>query len=114
MDEPRLPAHLEVGGLIRAVGNAGGFASVVHKGEPDAGTILLILTERGANPRVFERFPSPDGPRKWTRIDVQDIDDKWKFQDWLDRRTGRDPDLWIVELDIVNGERFIGLTDLPG
>jgi len=106
----RLPAHLEVSGLIRTVQAAGGFASVLHKGERDAGTILLILTERGGNPRLFERLPSIDGTRNWQTVSIQDIDNKDIFDEYQRRRVSQDPDLWIVELDIVNGERLIGLS----
>ena len=40
--ETRLPAHVEVAGLIRAVEAAGGFATVIAKGERDAGTLLVV------------------------------------------------------------------------
>ena len=40
--DARLPAHLEVAGLIRMVEAEGGFASVIAKGERDAGTILIL------------------------------------------------------------------------
>ena len=56
-ETPRLPAHLEVSGLLRAVQQDGGFATVLAKGEPDAGTILVILAEKGADLRAFERVP---------------------------------------------------------
>ncbi|MCZ8320522.1 MAG: DUF1491 family protein [Novosphingobium sp.] len=110
MDEARLPAHLEVNALIRRAGAEGGFASVIRKGEQDAGTILLILTERGANPRVFERMPQPDGARKWILTRIQNTENKQELEDWLTRRADQDQDLWIVELDIANGERLIGLA----
>lgn len=106
----RLPAHLEVAGLIRQVEAAGGFAAVLHKGERDAGTIVVLLTEKGANLRVFERMPHPDGTRRWTLSRHQDTENTQEISDYLDRRMSQDPDLWIVELDIANGERFIGLT----
>lgn len=112
--EPRLPAHLEVGALIRRVAAEGGFASVLHKGEADAGTVLLVLTERGVNARVYERMPDPQGHRLWTRSRTENPDDKRELSDWLDRRAASDPDLWIVELDIADGERFIGLTGSAG
>lgn len=106
----RLPAHLEVGGLIRLAQAQGGFASVLHKGERDAGAILLLLTERGGNPRFFERMPMPDGTRKWHLRTVEDIENKQVFDKFVARRRAQDPDLWIVELDIANGERLIGLS----
>lgn len=110
----RLPAHLEVSALIRAVEAAGGFAAVLHKGEREAGTILVVLAERQANPRLFERMPTLDSGREWSCTKIQDTDNPEEFQEYLTRRSHRDPDLWIVELDIADGERFIRLTDMPG
>jgi hypothetical protein len=106
----RLPAHLEVSALLRQVSGAGGFAAVLHKGEREAGTILILLTENGANTRLFERMPGLDGKRNWTLSKSEDIENKQEMTDYLDRRVRQDRDLWIVELDIANGERFIGLT----
>lgn len=34
-------------------------------------------------------------------------DDPMEFQEYLKRRQDRDPDLWIIELDIADGERLI-------
>lgn len=109
--EPRLPAHLEVGGLLRQVNSAGGFATVIRKGERDAGTILVVLLEKGANPRFFERMPQPDGARAWTENKSQKTESKEEFDGYLNRRITQDPDLWIIELDIADGERFIGLRE---
>jgi hypothetical protein len=40
---------------------------------------------------------------------TENAEKKQNFSDYLTRRGVQDPDLWIVELDIANGERFIGL-----
>ena len=112
-DEARLPAHLEVGGLIRQVSAAGGFAAVIQRGDREAGTIVLVLREKGANPRVFERMPQPDGARTWIATRAQDPENPQEFEAYLSRRGNRDPDLWIVELDVPNPERFIGSPGNP-
>ena len=103
----RLPAHLEVAGIIRAVEGAGGFATVVAKGERDAGTLLLICCERGTHARALERMPQPDGTRAWAEARVQDPENPTDFWNYIDRRKKQDSDLWIVELDIAGAERFI-------
>lgn len=105
---PRLPAHIEVSGLIRQVEAAGGFAMVLAKGERDAGALLVVLNEKGSNSRAFERMPSPDGHRVWTVARRESDSGAENFAEWLTRRREQDPDLWIVELDIPDGERFIG------
>ncbi len=106
--ETRLPAHLEVAALIRRVQQEGGFAAVLGKGEPEAGTILIVTTQSGENSRVFERMPQLDGRRAWSCSKEQDTENKDLFNHYLERRKQQDPDLWIVELDIANAERFIG------
>jgi hypothetical protein len=109
-ETPSLPASIEVSALVRQVNGAGGFATVVAKGEPDAGTILLLLCENGRDQRVYERMPLADGTRGWHCARRLDSADPQKFHDWLERRRCQDADLWIVELDIAAAERFIGLT----
>ncbi|MCT2401293.1 DUF1491 family protein [Novosphingobium mangrovi (ex Huang et al. 2023)] len=106
--DARLPAHLEVSGLIRSVEAAGGFAAVLSKGERDAGTIMVVIAENGANARAYERMPQLDGTRDWSCSKKQDPENKSEFSEYLERRGNQDPDLWIVELDVANGERFIG------
>jgi len=105
--DERIPAHLEVAGLIRAVGAAGGFGTVIAKGERDAGTLLVICCENGINAAAFERMPQPDGSRAWTLSRSQDAENPQEFWDYCDRRRRQDDDLWIVELDISDAERFI-------
>lgn len=113
-ETPRLPAGMEVSALIRQVNAAGGFATVVAKGDVDAGTILLLLCENGRDQRVYERMPMADGSRGWHCAKRLNPNDPGAFQDWLDRRRRQDPDVWIVELDIVGAERFIGLPPAAG
>ncbi|MFC4253856.1 DUF1491 family protein [Altererythrobacter xixiisoli] len=108
--DTRLPAHIEAGGLLRAVESAGGFASVIARGERDAGTLLVICCEKGRDARLYERMPQADGTRSWSVIRVQDYENPREFWDYCSRRQLQDPDVWIVELDIANAERFIGLS----
>ena len=107
--EARLPVHIEVNGLIRAVDAAGGFATIIAKGEREAGTILVVCCAKGAPARAFERMPHPDGSRVWTLLRTQDVENASEFTEYLTRRVRQDDDLWILELDIADAERFIGL-----
>lgn len=103
----RLPAHLEVSGLIRAVEGEGGFATVIEKGERDGGTLLVICCHKGTNARAYERMPQLDGTRKWVLSKTQDSENPLEFSEYLARRKRQDADLWVVELDSENAERFI-------
>lgn len=105
----RLPAALEVAALIRQVSAAGGFAMVIAKGEPDAGTILVVILENGTNALLYERMPQADGSRRWSLSKCEDRLNPQDFADYLLRRRAQDRDVWVIELDIPQGERFIGL-----
>jgi len=107
MVDSRLPAHLEVAGLIRAVEAAGGFATVVSRGERDAGTIALLTIERGHPARFWERMPQVDGSRPFLCTRSEDVEKQNEFSEYVARRGVQDPDLWIIELDIPQGERFV-------
>lgn len=106
----RLPARIEVSALLRQVQAEGGFGTILARGDPDAGTLMVVLCERGADYRAFERMPRADGERIWQCTRKNNADLPEEFPDWLKKRQRQDDDLWIVELDIARGERFIGLT----
>ncbi|MGV3554571.1 MAG: DUF1491 family protein [Croceibacterium sp.] len=106
----RLPTHVEVNGLIRAVQGAGGFATVIAKGERDAGTMLIICCENDTKVRLYERMPHLDGTRKWVMTRSQDPENPSDFSQYWQLRKQQDSDLWVLELDVANAERFIGLT----
>ncbi len=107
MSEARLPAGLEVSALVRRVQNEGGFATVIAKGHPEAGTIMALTTCNNANFRAWERMPQADGERRWTCVRVAETGSDPDWMAWLERRRTQDSDLWIIELDIADGERFI-------
>lgn len=103
----RLPAHIEVSGLIRAVNAAGGFATVLAKGEKDAGTILLLTVARDQTTKLYERMPQLDGSRPFSLSREENPENKREFAEYLMKRRRQDSDTWLVELDIADAERFI-------
>ena len=105
----RLPAHLEVSALIRLVESQGGNAMVLAKGERDAGTVLIVTMCRGKGARLFERMPQLDGSRSFVATKSQDPENPTEFSEYLARRQRQDPDIWILEVDIADPERFIAL-----
>ena len=107
MTPSRLPAALEVSGLIRLVEASGGFAMVLRKGEPDSGTLLIVLLDNQGLGQAFERLPQVDGTRRWSISKRQDIENKQDFENYLTRRMAQDPDMWVIELTIADGERLI-------
>ena len=54
MDE-RLPAHVEAAAILRRVEANGGFGAVLRKGDPDRGSLVLLIYERGQFHGMLER-----------------------------------------------------------
>ena len=106
MDD-RLPAHLEVAGLMRIVESQGGFATVLHKGERDAGTILILTIYRGEPVTLYERMPQLDGSRPFVAAKQQNLEKPQELSEYVTRRASQDPDIWVIEADIADGERFV-------
>ncbi len=109
MIEPRLASAVQVSAFIRLAQAGGDFAAVLRKGDPVAGAIMLIGLVRGQDPVLYERFPSLDGGSPWERASLKvpanekDIAAPWQ------KRAERDPDLWVIELDVASPERLSGL-----
>jgi hypothetical protein len=106
MTEPRLAANVSVAALRRQAEALGAFAVVLRKGDAISGSILLIRREKGQNPTLFERFQTPAGAAEWVEKPYQTTDKEKEISDFLARRAERDPDIWIIELDVPLVERF--------
>lgn len=107
---PRLTSAMLVSALVRRVGNEGGNAVIAAKGDATAGSILLICLDKGERTAFRERLLGTDGRYSWAAVGPV-LDAEFAEVDaWLARRQSRDPDLWIVELDIPNAERFAAET----
>jgi hypothetical protein len=104
--EPRLQTSILVGALIRRAEQEGGFAAVLAKGDPTAGSMLVILAEKGRRVRILERALQGDGRYRWQETGAQALADPEETDRFLARRRGFDPDLWLIELDIASAERF--------
>ena len=110
----RLPAHLEASSLLRRAEAEGGFGTVLKRGDPDRGSLVLLLSSRGAHSACFERALSPDGIYRWQRVGPPSGADATALADWSQKRIRFDEDLWLIELDIAEPERFIVETGLQG
>jgi hypothetical protein len=110
----RLPTHLRTSALIRRVDAAGGSAMVLNKGDSDAGCILVLALERGENARFLERGMDRNGTLSILRTGPDDAADSLAQTDYWQRRCRNDPDLWVIEVDVAEAERFVAETILQG
>lgn len=99
----RLTSRMLASALVRRAGQEGGFAVVMRKGDEVAGTILLICLEKGVEFGLFERMPDYEGGYRLMRCGPADPEERPQY---LERRVRSDPDIWLIELDIPEAERF--------
>ena len=104
--EPRLTSAILVSALLRMAESEGGFGAVLAKGDETAGSIVVILLERGGHPRMFERVLQPGGTYGWAESATHAEQDAQKVPDFIARRRRFDPDSWFIELDVPSSERF--------
>jgi hypothetical protein len=106
--EPRLATDVQISAMRRLAEADGGFATVLEKGDATSGAILLIVQIRGAEPRLYDRYPSLDGKTGWQSVDLAETGDT-AIQNYWQKRCARDPDLWVFELDVASAARLDGL-----
>ena len=110
----RLPAHLEVAGILRRAQAYGGFGTVLRKGDPERGSVILVVSSRGRHIACLERVLSLVGEYNWQRTGPAESASSTEVADFLARRARFDEDSWALELDIAEPERFIAETTGSG
>lgn len=90
--------------LIRRVQSEGGFATVLHRGDDDAGAILIECTDRGQRDVLLERASDMNGQEIWRQNPATPDDESHQLH--MQKKRRNDPDMWVIELDIADGKRF--------
>lgn len=103
-----------VSALLRRVNDAGGLGTMLARGDEQAGAILVLTLERGMNPRLLERGIGPEGDSILVQSGPGDDASSADITAYWRKRRARDPDLWVIELDIAAAERFAAETILDG
>lgn len=102
----RLTSQMFVQALLRSAQSAGGMAMVLHKGEQMSGAIVVQIIQRGENIGLFERVTALDGRVELMAAGPAAGCEPSEINQYMERRTRADPDIWFVELDIPDGQRL--------
>lgn len=90
--------------LIRRAEVGGAYASVVHKGDPDAGAALIKVRLLDGTATLYRPMQTMDGNRIWLPqgpLSESEIDTS------ISQRLATDPDLWVVEIEDRKGRHFL-------
>lgn len=95
-----------VSALIRRAELAGAFATVARRGDARAGSVLV----KAYNPRTREAVLyagawGKDGERLWMKPVQSRLESE--LDAYVERARRYDPDLWVVEVEDVDGRHFL-------
>ena|SRR5579862_471496 len=108
--EARLKSGIWVQALIRRCDLAAIGVALVARGDADAGAILVKLNGRDAGCTVLAQARRPDGEAVWMRATGALPVAEAEADAYIARQRGRDPDLWVVEIDGASPD---GVIDAP-
>ena len=74
-------------------------ATVVRRGDPDAGTVLLKINRFEAGVTVYTQASTMSDEPAWSRGTGPSPVAEAEADAYIARQRGRDPDLWIIEID---------------
>lgn len=100
----RLKTDIWVSALMRRAVTQGAFAVVAKKGDRDAGAVLLTVRTRDGLVRLYQAATNMDGERVWhegSAEPAREVDAA------IAKRSARDMDLWVVEIDDREGRHFL-------
>ncbi len=72
--------------------------------------MLLLVTSRGRHFACLERILNIDGSYRWETVGPSDSAGSEEVAGFVANRARFDEDLWAIELDIADPERFIAET----
>ncbi len=106
----RLSSHIEAGGLLRKAEADGGFAAILHRGDRERGSLIVLVAEKSHPHSMVERRLDDDFTYRWTVVEAAKVD----WPNLVRDRARIDPDCWLIELDIPDAERFIAEMTAEG
>lgn len=90
--------------LIRRAENGGAFATVMYRGDPDAGAALIKVRTLDGAAVLYRSMRDMDGSRIWHPKGPSDED---AVDAAIRKAMVSDPDLWVIEIEDRHGRHFL-------
>ena len=79
-------------------------ATVVRRGDPDVGTVLVKVNRFEEGVTVFAQASTLDGEPAWSRGSGPKPVTEPEADAYIKRQVERDPDVWVIEIEDRKGE----------
>ena len=79
-------------------------ATVVRRGDPDVGTVLIKLNRFEEGVTVFAQASTLDGEPAWSRGSGPQPVTEPEADAYIKRQVERDPDVWVIEIEDRKGQ----------
>ncbi len=111
MTEARLPSDIQVMATVRRCNSQGLFAAILHRGDDWGGAIIVKINLLDGTSKVLTQSRDLDGKIAWLAANQGQVLSEADATTYIDRQVGRDPDLWVVEIEDREGRNpFDGKT----
>jgi len=95
-----------VGALIRRAELGGAFAVVARKGDARAGAVLVrTFNPRTGETHLYSEAFHGEGERVWMQPSASH--EEGELERYVERAVKVDPDLWVVEIEDLEGRHFL-------
>jgi len=104
MSAPRLKTDIWAAALLRRWNHhTAVVATLVRRGDNDAGSVLLKINRLNGTATVLSQTVDAQGNRAWLRgtgaAPIADVE----AEAYIQRQRKRDPDLWVIEIEDRGG-----------
>ena len=99
MTDDRLPTSLWLDAHFRTLTRQGVFYTIINKGAPASGTVMLKLYAPGQGAKLLQQQRDLDGVMGWLALFNGETVEEGKADDYIRRAVDRDPDVWVIEIE---------------
>jgi hypothetical protein len=101
-----IPTEFWVSALIRRANAEGAFAAISRKGDARAGAVLVkVWNSRACEALLFAEALNAKGESIWITPIAGRNDPE--IDAYIERAIKRDPDIWLVDIEDVQGRHFL-------
>lgn len=107
--DTRIPTHLWIDAEIRRLSDEGVGVYVTASGDRMGGIVVQKIANLSGQCRLLIQQRDLFGKMGWVNALGEDLVGEKEADDYILRSTGRDPDLWVVEIEDREMRHFINV-----